>query len=744
MSLSLRKLNRFKWTILLVVFVTFLVNPFVANGVLAQVALSDPDDSLIVSNPSPNQYVKNNVSTKFTVVDDDRNTIPYEVSLKNNRCTQTISIIKAGNATSGQQQVVTWPSAGPLQSVGSVADGTYCMEVCATFKKGSNNYSACNSRYVIIRNNNAQPKITTSVPSDRTIYTDGTFKYDVNATDADGDKLTFSLTRAPRFISINSYTGLISTNSNAKSAGSYTIEVKVTDGFGGSDTQKFTLTVQNRPAQTSSSASATSSSATSSATSSQSSSESSSSTSSIDPDAVSITFTSPEAGDQLSGSENVVAWTVEGLTEDDITEIRISLLYDNEVETLETLQPTASSYNFDATRFGTTDYRFQLDIVTEGETFTTQSPVFSVVSEDENPGETDSRPLVINISPEEDSVTTELRPIISGEFVVAEGASLDLDTFELIFNNTGRNWCEVTQSGFTCTPDADLKDGVQTVQIGIQDDQSRQGVRQWTFEIDDPNSDGVVEEQRTILIAGVEVPVTTIFLILAICGALIILLLVPWILYIIWRRRDDNGSKDNSKAQGGNNSGPGGSGTAQGGDVSYLVPVTEQYGDVGTTSFDDPSNTYSAIDVPDYGVDLGVGATTTDTVAVSPEPVSNDFIPSIETTTTTTTTPLPAAAPAVSAESSQPTQAQPQAAQNTDTNTSGGKIDPLDFDNYEDYLAAVGAANANTVVSEAQQQTTTTTTTEVAPAAAANQQQITPPDYSELYTATPETPQNNS
>ncbi len=700
-----------------------LIGAVFVTSITAQVPLSDPNDSMRVTNPRPNQLVKNNVNTKFTLVDDDRNNIPYEVSLKNNRCTTTISVIDSGNAVSGQEKTVTWPSAGPLPSVANVADGTYCMEVCATMRNGNKNYSACNSRYVIIRNNNAAPRITTNVPSGRTIYADGTFRYDVNASDADGDKLTFSLTRAPRFLSINSYTGLISTNGNAKSLGSHTVEVRVTDGFGGSDVQKFTIQVIARPTPppTSSSSSSATSSVTSSAqsTTSQTTSQTSSSTSSdgIDPDDVKINFTAPEAGAQLSGSENVVAWTVEGLPTEEISEIKISLLYDNNVETLENLQPTATSYNFDATRFGPTDYRFQLDIVTESQTFTAQSPNFSVVAEGDNGGETDSRPLIVNIQPEENAITTELRPTIRGEFVVAEGATINLESFELIFNNTKRNWCEVTQEGFTCVPDTDLRDGVQNVQIGVQDNQSRQGAKLWTFEVEDPNTDGQVDEDRTVTILGLVVPVNTLFLVLAICGALIILLLLPWILYVIWRRRDDGGRKQTSNNGGGSdNGGSGSSATSTGGDenVSYLVPITEQYGqDAATTDvsdFEDPNSTYVAIDVPDYGVDLS-GTNNNNTPAI------------IEPTTPE---------PQVPAMVEQPSAAPDAATTNPSTATAGtgqqtGAIDPLNFDNYEDYLAAVGSANStdsNTAVPANTPESSTTTPN-------------TTPDYSDLYTASP-------
>ena len=67
------------------------------------------------------------------------------------------------------------------------------------------------------------------------------YSYDVNATDSDGDTLTYSLTTSPTGMTIISTTGLI--NWTPTSSGDYNVTVKVSDGelF---DTQSFTITVE--------------------------------------------------------------------------------------------------------------------------------------------------------------------------------------------------------------------------------------------------------------------------------------------------------------------------------------------------------------------------------------------------------------------------------------------------------------------------------------------------------------------
>jgi hypothetical protein len=66
------------------------------------------------------------------------------------------------------------------------------------------------------------------------------YTYNVVATDADGDTLTYSLTSKPTGMTINSSTGVISWTPNA--IGDYDVILKVSDG-GLFDTQSFTITI---------------------------------------------------------------------------------------------------------------------------------------------------------------------------------------------------------------------------------------------------------------------------------------------------------------------------------------------------------------------------------------------------------------------------------------------------------------------------------------------------------------------
>ena len=70
------------------------------------------------------------------------------------------------------------------------------------------------------------------------------YKYDVDAVDQDGDKLSYSLVRFPDDMLIDVATGLITWRGFKQ--GAYDIEVNVSDSQGNHDAQIYTLTVPNR------------------------------------------------------------------------------------------------------------------------------------------------------------------------------------------------------------------------------------------------------------------------------------------------------------------------------------------------------------------------------------------------------------------------------------------------------------------------------------------------------------------
>ncbi|MBX9253632.1 tandem-95 repeat protein [Desmonostoc muscorum CCALA 125] len=73
------------------------------------------------------------------------------------------------------------------------------------------------------------------------------YQYDVDATDADSDTLTYKLLTAPNGMAINADTGLITWTPNTANVGNQQIKLEVSDGRGGIAEQEYTLAVITTP-----------------------------------------------------------------------------------------------------------------------------------------------------------------------------------------------------------------------------------------------------------------------------------------------------------------------------------------------------------------------------------------------------------------------------------------------------------------------------------------------------------------
>jgi uncharacterized repeat protein (TIGR01451 family) len=94
---------------------------------------------------------------------------------------------------------------------------------------------------VTVANVNRPPEIT-STPVTTAIEGEP-YAYDVEATDADGDALTFSLITAPAGMTIDAASGLIEWTPTDVQVGEHTVTVRVEDSGGLSATQDFVITV---------------------------------------------------------------------------------------------------------------------------------------------------------------------------------------------------------------------------------------------------------------------------------------------------------------------------------------------------------------------------------------------------------------------------------------------------------------------------------------------------------------------
>src|SRR5699024_1695614 len=88
---------------------------------------------------------------------------------------------------------------------------------------------------------NSAPKINSS--ANKNAKEGSRYSYSVNANDPNGHDLNYNLVNGPKWLSLSDKT--LSGTPGYDQSGTYGIKIKVDDGYGGVDTQSFTLTVSN-------------------------------------------------------------------------------------------------------------------------------------------------------------------------------------------------------------------------------------------------------------------------------------------------------------------------------------------------------------------------------------------------------------------------------------------------------------------------------------------------------------------
>jgi len=150
----------------------------------------------------------------------------------------TLTTAPAGMTIDDATGVITWTPA---------ADQLGDFNVAVLVDDGAGGVAT--QQYVVCvqpSSSNHAPVITSAAE----LFATGDYAYQVRALDANGDALAYSLDVAPAGMTINAATGLITWATTPADEGTHDVAVRVVDGRGGSDTQTFTLTVNDNVAPT--------------------------------------------------------------------------------------------------------------------------------------------------------------------------------------------------------------------------------------------------------------------------------------------------------------------------------------------------------------------------------------------------------------------------------------------------------------------------------------------------------------
>jgi hypothetical protein len=180
--------------------------------------ISENQPPLITSTPDTTETVNQTYTYNVNATDPDGDTLTYSLTTK-----------PTGMTISSTSGIINWTptTAGYYDVTVRVSDGNLFDTQSFTIHVREESETT-----------NQAPNITSTPITTATVG--AAYTYNVNATDPDGDTLTYSLTTEPTGMTISSTTGLI--NWTPTSTGDYNVTVRVSDGelF---DTQSFTVTV---------------------------------------------------------------------------------------------------------------------------------------------------------------------------------------------------------------------------------------------------------------------------------------------------------------------------------------------------------------------------------------------------------------------------------------------------------------------------------------------------------------------
>lgn len=504
--------------------ISFLLVPF--QHIFAE-EFADRDDSFIVINPSANSKVSGNVNIEWNSFDDDQTSIPYYIELFDGASCKNTSFGRINTNSSAissktNNNKISWDSKKTI-STSTIQDGSYCLLICSAFKNSNEFYSLCNARNIRIVNNNKLPTIT-STPQNLIINEVEEWQYVLKATDIDSDQLKYYLVYGPDFLEINSTTGVLKTKSNISrltsniNIGEFRVVVGVDDGLSGTTTQEFTLRVEKGR--------------TSNPSTPQSPVEEPQNTPSQ------ISFTNPKENEELKGVQNFIQWSI--YDPDGVKEITLSYSTDleNWNELVKSTDNQVSRYAWNVADLKDGKYYLQIKVKdNKDEIVARVSKPFYIKNTIDEPIET--KPLIVNLKPENNKELTESPSTVIGEFAPAEGQQIDVESFRLSINDQIINDCIVTENGFQCSLDEQLSTGEYKIYAEIKDLNRNSGSVESNFFIKAP-----------IIVEPPAQNNNSNIIILIITGILLLLILVvPWILIASSKRRKQQANKPSNRLE---------------------------------------------------------------------------------------------------------------------------------------------------------------------------------------------------
>jgi hypothetical protein len=501
---------------IVLVAVILLGSPLIVS---AQTVNIESGDIFQLVSPFDASQARGQSQISFKVYDNNQPQVAYQVKLLDEACRTDYGVIATGDAPSLPDKFtnVSWNTNGPLVNRSDVANGNYCLQVCVNLSIRSQPNAVCSTRFISIDNKNNKAPVFTNIPIG-TLNTTQNTTFQLRASDSEKDKLVFGLSAAPTFVQLTN-DGLLSINPG-EASGRFEVIVNVSDGVNAAVEHRFNLQTgaifvseqsSNKPTE--------------------------------------FIIVSPQLGTIYAGaSNNSIKWVISDA--DGIRDLKIQ--YASDGKTWNTIvglngqgQPANdSNLNWDVSRLAPGNYLLKF-IVTDKLGVITEKISERFVVGNITTSATTSVPLIINIRPEDTSEISNRRPEIRGGFVPSYRYTMTTSSFKLLLdNNDITNICEVDTTGFNCKLTTDLTVGKHLLKVLAKDTSGKEAIREWVFTIGSnttitptPTTTVSTTPATPVELPSFDIPRFTLLLIIGVCIAAVVLILLPWILYLIWKRR---------------------------------------------------------------------------------------------------------------------------------------------------------------------------------------------------------------
>lgn len=480
--------------LILIIFVITFLFP------LRSVAVTQGNDDVSLLKPFDGQSISGNYSVEWKITDSDVEDPAYFIDIFNMNCDQSGGnlgrLVNSGATKNGENYTYLWDTTSGNISSSLQNQGNYCMRVCAILAESSSVYSLCDKQSFVFSSGgtstaNSSPVIE-PVKEGFVVSLNQVFNYKVIATDPDNNTITFSLLNAPGFLTIDQSTGEVS--GKPTEVGDIKFIVKADDGNGGITTEEFIMRVQ------------------------------------VEGIKKEIEFSFPISGSLVTGSNNEIKWKVSSGIQ--VKTIVLSFSQDRkEWSELTRLDRDTSSYKWDIKDIDPGEYYLKAELTD------TNNKLFEIISEKFNISATTvvNQTEITNLFPTEGTTINNNRPVISANFNIPEGVVIKPEDVKFTLNERiDLTVCQTLVNSISCNVVSELIDGSYKAYIELKDSTGSTIVKEWPFTV--KTADNKSSE-------NVSSGINTFQLIIIIFAIGFVLIVLPWSVYILLKRRKDSKSQ---------------------------------------------------------------------------------------------------------------------------------------------------------------------------------------------------------